>query len=174
MAALLEDGSVLLTPLDCGLICLTEDDIRAWWRRNAFWHPGLLPVLAVMRSSAANAALVSPPHRGVVPVVPNLARSGSEEALSMMTVHEAAMRLQISERAVVKAISKGHLDGRQIDGSRRWEITSASVGRYVPRSRPSEGEAMSEADFQAVKAELLELQAEIEQIEADVRGLAVA
>ena len=33
---------------------------------------------------------------------------------------------------------------------------------------------MSEAEFEAVKAELLDMQADIEQIEADVRDLAVA
>lgn len=134
MAALLEDGSVLLSPLECGLIVIAETGVREWWSRNALWHPDLLPVLAVMRSSAASAALASPPTRGVVPVVPKVAATGSEGTQSVMTVHEAAMRLQISERAVVKAISKGHLKGgRQIDGSRRWEITTESVDGYVPR-----------------------------------------
>jgi len=131
MAALLEDGSVLLTPLDCGLICLTEDDIRAWWRRNALIHPGLLPVLAVMRSSAARAALASPPTRGAMPVVPNLAPAGTEGAVS---VHEASEMLKVSDRAVVKALHAGRLSGRQVDGSRRWAIEAASVEALM-RSR---------------------------------------
>ena len=133
MAALLEDGSVLLSPMDCGLIVIAEAGLRAWWSRNALWHPDLLPVLAVMRSSAASAALASPPHRGIVPVVPKVAGSGSEAAESVVTVHEAAMRLQISERAVVKAVHSGRLSGRQADGSRRWEITTESVDGYAPR-----------------------------------------
>jgi len=131
MAALLEDGSVLLSPLECGLIVLAESDIRAWWRRNALWHPDLLPVLAVMRASAASAALASPPTRGAMPVVPNLAPAGSEGALS---VHEASEMLKVSDRAVVKALHAGRLSGRQVDGSRRWAIEAASVEALM-RSR---------------------------------------
>jgi len=131
MAAILEDGSVLLSPLECGLIVIAETAVRKWWSRNALWHPDLLPVLAVMRSSAAGAALVSPPHRGIVPVVPNLlAPAGTEGAVS---VHEASEMLKMSDRAVVKALHAGRLSGRQVDGSRRWAIEADSVEALMRR-----------------------------------------
>ena len=132
MAALLPDGTVNLSPRECALLVFAEAEIVARWRRDGIDPPDLAVVLAVMREAAAKARLARPAHRGAVPV-PRVAPAGSEAAQSVLTVHEAAERLGITERAVTKAISKGHLDGRQIDGSRRWEITSASVCRYVPR-----------------------------------------
>ena len=130
MATLMDDGSAVLSPLECGLIVIAEADIRSWWSRNSLRHPDLLPTLAVMRSSAAGAALASPPTRGVVPVVPNLARGGSEGALS---VHEVAEMLKVSDRAVVKALHSGRLSGCQ-DGSRRWVVEATSVDLLM-RSR---------------------------------------
>jgi excisionase family DNA binding protein len=175
MAALLEDGSVLLTPLDCGLIVIAESGIREWWNRNALIHPDLLPLLAVMRSSAASAALASPPHRGAVPVVSKVAALGFVTSELVVTVKEAAERLGISEQAVTKAIREGRLSGSRV-GRGPWEIGAGSVDKYTSRcsNRPREAEFMSEAEFQAVKVELLELQADIQQIEHDVRDLAAA
>jgi len=132
MAALLEDGSVLLSPLDCGLIVIAETGIREWWSRNSVWHPDLLPTLAVMRSSAARAALASPPHRGVVPVVSSVAALGFVGSGSVVTVKEASERLQVSEQAVRKAVREGRLSGSRT-GSGAWEIDIRSLDAYVPR-----------------------------------------
>ena len=92
----------------------------------------------------------------------------------MVTVHEAAERLKVSERAVVKAIHSGRLCGRRVGSGARWEITTESVDRYVPRSRPSEGEAMTEAEQVAFKRDLLDALDRVDQLEADVRDLAAA
>jgi excisionase family DNA binding protein len=166
------DGSVTLTPLESALFLLTEQDVRARWRRDGFIPDEVQAALWAMRTGAAIAHLSDPPHRGVVPVVSQAAAFGFADPELVMTVQEAAKRLEISQQAVRKAARRGHLDGSRTGGA--WEITAESVDRYVPRSRPSEGEAMTDSEFQAVKAELLDLQAEIEQIEADVRDLAVA
>jgi excisionase family DNA binding protein len=173
MAVLAPDGTVSLSPRECALLVFAESEIVARWRRDGIDPPDLAVVLGVMREAAAKARLARPAHRGAV-LVPRVAPVGSEGTQSVMTVRDAAERLRVSERAVVKAIHSGRLCGRRVGSGARWEITAESVDRYVPRSRPSEGEAMTEAEFQAVKAELLDIQADIEQIEADVRDLAVA
>ena len=175
MSVLVPDGTVSLSPRECALLVFCESEIVARWRRDGIDPPDLAVVLGVMREAAARARLARPAHRGVV-VVPRVAPAGSEAAESVLTVRDAAERLRVSERAVVKAIHSGRLCGRRVGSGARWEITAESVSRYVPRSsnRPGEAEFMSEAEFEAVKAELLDMQADIEQIEADVRDLAVA
>jgi hypothetical protein len=169
------DGTVNLTPRECALILLAEPEIVGRWRRDGMESPELLAALRVMREAAAVRGLARPAHRGVVPVVSQVATVGfvTPESVAMTTVQAAADKLQISEQAVRKGLREGRLSGSRTERG-AWEITAESVDRYVPRSRPSEGEPMTDSEFQAVKAELLGMQAEIEQLEADVRELAAA
>jgi len=175
MAVLAPDGTVSLSPRECALLVFAESEIVARWRRDGMESPELLAALRVMREAAASRGMARPAHRGVVPVVSQVAALGfaASESVVMTTVKEAAERLQISQQAVRKAVREGRLSGSRTERG-AWEITIESVDGFTPRSRPSEGEAMTEAEFQAVKAELLDIQADIEQIEADVRDLAVA
>jgi len=139
MSAVAPDGTVNLTPRECALLVFAESEIVARWRRDGIDPPDLVVVLGVMRESAAKARLARPAHRGVVPVVPRVAPAGSEAAESVvLTVRQAAEQLGITERAVIKAISKGHLDGRQVGRSARWVIEAGSVDRYAPRYRSRE------------------------------------
>ena len=137
MAALLPDGTVNLTARECALLVHVERDVLMGWRRDGIDPPDLAVVLSMMRESAAKARLARPAHRGAVSV-PRVASVGSEGTQSVVTVHEAADQLGITERAVTKAISKGHLDGRQVGRSARWVIVAGSVDRYAPRYRSRE------------------------------------
>lgn len=132
MSVLGPDGTVNLTARECALLVFAEAEIVARWRRDGIDPPDLAAVLAVMREAAARARLARPAHRGVV-LVPIVAVSGSEAAESVVTVRDAAERLKVSERAVVKAIHSGRLAGRRVGSGARWEITAESVDRYVPR-----------------------------------------
>jgi excisionase family DNA binding protein len=167
------DGTVNLTPRECALLVFAESEIVARWRRDGMESPELLAALRVMREAAAVRGLARPAHRGVV-VVPKVAALGSEAAESVLTVRDAAERLKVSERAVVKAIHSGRLCGRRVGSGARWEITAESVDRYVPRSRPSEGEAMTEAEQVAFKRDLLDALDRVERLEVAVRDLAEA
>jgi excisionase family DNA binding protein len=132
MAVLSADGTVSLSPRECALLVFAESEIVARWRRDGIDPPDLVVVLSMMREAAAKARLARPAHRGVV-VVPRVASVGSEGTQSVMTVHEAAERLKVSERAVVKAIHSGRLAGRRVGSGARWEITTESVDGYAPR-----------------------------------------
>jgi excisionase family DNA binding protein len=167
MAALLPDGTVTLSPRECALLVFAESEIVARWRRDGIDPPDLAVALGVMREAAARARLARPAHRGVV-VVSQVAPLGFADPELVMTVSEAAERLQISEQAVRRAVREGRLSGSRT-GSGAWEITIESVDGYAPRSRRvREVETMTDAE---VWAELLEMQADVEQLEADVREL---
>ena len=59
-----------------------------------------------------------------------------------ITLDEAAQRLGISRRQVVRLIAAGVLTGRRIGGNRRgvWLIDEASVEREAERRRQRDGQ----------------------------------
>ena len=175
MAVLAPDGTVSLSPRECALLVFCELEIVARWRRDGIDPPDLLSALAVMREAAAKARLARPAHRGVVPVVPKVAALGSEAAESVLTVRDAAERLKVSERAVVKAIHSGRLCGRRVGSGARWEIAADSVSRYVPRrNQVREAQPMTEAEMDAFTRDLLDALDRVERLEVAVCDLAVA
>jgi excisionase family DNA binding protein len=175
VSAIAPDGTVNLSPRECALLVFAESEIVGRWRRDGIDPPDLAVVLSVMREAAARARLARPAHRGVV-VVPRVVASGSEGTQSVMTVRDAAERLKVSERAVVKAIHSGRLAGRRVGSGARWEITTESVDRYVPRrsNQVREAEFMSEAEMDAFKRDLLDALDRVERLEVAVRDLAEA
>ena len=132
-------AAAVLTDRLCGYLVRSEQDILAGWRRDGLAPPlDLVEALATWRAIAVEARLAaksgaSEPTSSEL--VPELGDCGSAAAVSWMTVKEAAERLEISERAVTKAIQEGRLSGRRIAGGSRWEVTDASVDRYRPRKR---------------------------------------
>ena len=135
MAVLLPAG-VFVPALEAAWLVHVERDILAGWNRDGITPPGLIELLARMREVAAEAGLARPDRRGSangsVPV-PAVAAVGSVPPELMLTAKQAADQLGISERAVTKATSQGHLVGQQVGRGTRWEITKASVDRYAPR-----------------------------------------
>lgn len=61
------------------------------------------------------------------------------KAVEEITVAEAARRLEISPRGVVKAITSGHLKARrseiQVNAQAAWLIDAASVAAYATADR---------------------------------------
>jgi excisionase family DNA binding protein len=126
----------------------------------------------MLREVASEARLARPAHRGVV-VVPRVAASGSEGTQSVLTVRDAAERLKVSERAVVKAIHSGRLSGRRVGSGARWEITTESVDRYVPRLsiQAREAKTMTQAELEEFVAEILDQMNRLDVLEAAVMDL---
>jgi len=121
---------VVLTALEAAWLVKCERAIVADWNGDGILPAGLVSVLAMMRVVASEAGLVRPARLGVQ--VPKVAAGGSVASVSVVTVHEAAERLGISEQAITRAIRGGRLAGSRV-GRGAWEITSASVQAYPHR-----------------------------------------